>query len=151
MKQQAFFSHLSKSCGGALNKNKRKQARTISTKQPIHLILKSHKKIVLSDEEQRNAIQICLYNYSTKFNIKLYSWSIQKDHIHILLRVFQRDDYKKFIRTFSAMLAREFGKGLWVLSPFTRLVEWGRDFKNVVAYIQQNEGEVQGLRTYKSR
>ncbi|MEQ1666451.1 MAG: hypothetical protein ABL927_13865, partial [Bdellovibrionales bacterium] len=39
----------------------------------------------------------------------------------------------------------------WDQRPFTRIVEWGRDFKNACSYLMQNSLEAIGFLEYKTR
>ena len=151
MKQLEFFNPPAREFGGGLNQGKRKSTRAISTNLPIHLVLKTRKELNLFTQVNRNDFLIYLARYTKKFNIKLYSWSVQKNHIHLCIRISQRENYQKFIRSLTGILARLWGKGVWQLLPYSRLVNWGKDFQNVLNYIEMNEAEIQGFREYKKR
>lgn len=82
------FSH---SHGGSLRnfRNGRKQ-RPLTSKDPVHLVLKCH-RYILSDKSLRSyrsysIIQFLMQKYSIKFYIKIEQLSIQGDHIHLLVR-----------------------------------------------------------------
>ena len=135
--------------GGSLQVGKRKSKRPLSSKKPIHLVLKSNKEYELTMYEK--LITERLNNYSQRFGIRIYSFSIQKDHIHICLRAHCHHTYKSFVRCLSAGLARKIGRGLWALPPFTRVGEWGRGFQGIQAYIRQNELEKLGVIEYQTR
>ncbi len=127
---------------------KRKHARPLSTKKPLHLVLKSKRTILFRNKA---AISSVLRKQALLFGISLYSLSVQKDHIHISLKIPSRESYRSFVRAIAGIIARKLGKGLWMLLPFTRIVEWGRAFKTVENYIFQNEMEVRGIWEYKPR
>lgn len=135
--------------GGSLVKGKRKMTRPLCSQRPIHLVLKSQKSIDLFVNKQIILGKINLY--AQKFGIKIYDISVQRDHIHLSVRIQNREQYKKFVRSFTGVLARHFGPGMWKLRPFTRVLEWGRDFAHVRAYIEQNELEVHGVIPYQAR
>ncbi|RYZ63649.1 MAG: hypothetical protein EOP09_17305 [Proteobacteria bacterium] len=62
-----------------------------------------------------------------------------------------RAAYKAFIRTLTAVIvfavSRFKGallKGIFDLRPFTRILSWGRDYRNVMAYHDLNDLEAFG-------
>jgi REP element-mobilizing transposase RayT len=148
MKQISFFKKEAFSCGGLLSLNKRKGRRALCAKRPIHLVLKSKKPILFQNREW---IINLLKKNAAVGGIKIYRLSIQKDHIHLSIRITSRDLYKGFIRAVTGLMARKLGKGLWKLPPFTRIGSWGRDFQAVSGYIFKNEMEVFGLWAYQPR
>lgn len=134
--------------GGELAHGKRKSRRPLCTKRAVHLILKSRsanlyaKRIKIEQEARR----LC-----AKFKIKAYSLAVNRDHIHFVLKFPGRESYKAFLRAFTGLLARQLGKGLWVLLPFTRVLAWGKDFRSVLAYLRKNREEAAGLIPYEPR
>lgn len=66
MKQLSFLEEPKKEHGGSLVKGKRKSARTISTQQPIHLVLKSNNSVNLIEINKRNEMLIYLDDYEYK-------------------------------------------------------------------------------------
>ena len=135
--------------GGALNKGKRKTARPLSNKRPIHLVLKCKSAWNLRLEQKR--VNDLAFKYSRKFGVQIYKKSVQKDHYHLVIRISNPQSYKKFIRSLTAALARQLGKGMWKLIPFSRVLSWGREFKTVIAYVEQNEMEALGVILYQVR
>ncbi|MAV91421.1 MAG: hypothetical protein CL676_08355 [Bdellovibrionaceae bacterium] len=147
MKQLNLMPKPSLECGGSL-KNSRKQRRILCSKRPLHLVLKSKKKSLF---KSRDFIRRTLNRQGEKFNHRILTWSVQKDHIHILLRISDRQNYIKFIRAFTGLLARKLGRGIWKFRPFTRVLSWGRETWNVNNYIFRNEMEVFKFWKYKPR
>ena len=150
MKQLTLFKNTKpKAHGGTLNPSKRKQQRPLATQKPIHLVLKCHKEMSLFKEFE--TVKYYINRYTWKFHIQVYHLSIQQDHIHLLIKIEDRNSYNKFIKSLTGMLARLYGKGLWKLSPFTRVVSWGRDYKSVKRYVDLNEDEIWGVKPYQVR
>ena len=147
MKQIPLFKLDPLFAGGSLTKGKRKTQRPLSTKKPLHLILKSQSKNLLC---RRKEILKFIDKYSQRFEIRAYGVSVQKDHIHFAVKIPSRGAYVKFIRTLSAMLSRIF-KVRWRYLPFSRILSWGRDFRNVILYLKKNDEEVFGIRPYEPR
>lgn len=135
--------------GGKINQGKRKKRRPLATKKPIHLVLKCEKNLSLFDEFSE--VKYYINKYSFKFHIRIYHLSIQHDHIHFLIKIDDREFYKKFTRSLTGILARKYGKGIWQLSPFTRVLNWGKEYEMTKKYISQNEDEVWGVKHYTPR
>ena len=62
-----------------------------------------------------------------------------------------REAYKAFIRTLTAAMVRAISKyagkalkGIFDLRPYTRILEWGRDYRNVMEYHDLNDLEARG-------
>ena len=126
---------------------KRKTARKLPRRRPIHLILSS-RFILLT---HRAWIEAKIRDYSQRFGIRLHRYAICGDHVHFAIEIPHADYYKKFIRSLTGVLARKMGRGLWNLLPFTRVASWGVDFRNLVLYIEKNQDETDLLRRYEPR
>tara|TARA_Y100001935_G_C17206022_1_gene457596 strand:- start:196 stop:726 length:531 start_codon:yes stop_codon:yes gene_type:complete len=147
MKQLQLLPKPKMECGGSLN-NTRKQQRTLSSKKPLHLVLKANKNTLFKN---RDFIQRTMDRQANRFGHRVFTWSVQRNHIHILLRISKRENYNKFIRAFTGLMARKLGRGLWKLRPFTKILSWGRESWNVNNYIFRNEMEVFQIWKYKPR
>ena len=148
MKQTSFYCDQKPYFGGALLTGQRKSARPLTKKKPLHFVLKSKKKILFG---HKAFILKILTTYAQKFGLKIYQISVQKDHVHFSARLHNREQYKKFIRTVTGLVARKLGPGLWKVRPFSRIVHWGRAYEILKDYISMNEREVLGLQPYTLR
>ena len=83
--------------------------------------------------------------------VRIYKFNINFDHIHLLIKLRDRRSYFRFIRAVTGLISRKLGRGLWKLRPFTPVAHWGRAFRTLKKYIQQNELEVNGLIPYQPR
>lgn len=149
MKQLTLIKKPATEHGGSLLKGRRKTERVLNSRKPMHLVLKTKK--VFSLFKQKNKLQNVLKKQAKSFGVKIYSESIQADHWHICLKITNRRMYRGFIRSLTGIIARQLGKGLWVLRPYSRIVEWGRDFLNVTDYLLLNHCEVSGVVPYAIR
>lgn len=140
--QYSFFPSPSREFGGSLIKGKRKHARPLKTKSPIHLVLKSSRHDLVNYRAQINARLLC---DSHKNSIKIYRYSINPNHLHLLISFKHRESYIKFIRAFTAALAKFVGKSIWSLLPYTRIATWGREFRVLINYISLNRLEADGV------
>lgn len=161
--------------GGAHSIGKRKTTRPLSTKRPIHFTLRSEyaygtrsllKYKMLIDKMQKK--------WGRYFNIRIYRYAVCGNHVHFLIKGKNRIQIQNFFRVFAGHLAQEVlrnspitaderikrgdapapkkrDRKFWKLLIFTRVLTWGRDFKNVMQYILQNVLEANGAIKYKIR
>jgi hypothetical protein len=151
MKQLSLFQNNKriKIHGGSLNFEKRKTKRPLQSGKVIHLVLKSEGHVSLF--ANRSFILKTIEKQAQLSGIKLYGVSVQRDHIHHAVLFSDSNIYCRYIRSVTGLLSRRFGAGMWKYQPYTRIVEWGKDFKGLKSYIVQNEDEVWGRKVYKSR
>lgn len=130
----------SKNIGGA--PGKRKVARPLSTRVPIHLVMKTahlrRSESLLRPRLARMARQV-LSKQAARFHIQIRHVVITADQIHLLLEIKNRQEFSRFLRASSGLIARfalgrERGQalqtprpprlaGFWLCRPLTRLVE----------------------------
>ncbi len=199
--QKKFF-------GGALLYKKRKSKRPLSTKDSIHLVLRSEwamGKDSFLARRNHQAIKHILIRFSKKFGVRIYQQAINSNHIHLLLRITNRTLYTAFIKAVSGQIAshtmgqqsfkvfasarKKFSagdgftasvsslsninaesesypdseavtnataihqtpEGFWQFRPFSRITNWGKDFKQCTGYLKQNILEAFGFVNYKPR
>lgn len=147
-RQSSFFTKQNLFHGGQLGAGRRKTARILYSRRALHLVLKSKRSNLRANNK---LITEATQKYAGRFGIKVYNCSVQRDHIHYVLRIHDREAYKKFIRALTSLLARYLGRGLWKHIPFTRIVSWGRGFEKVRSYVSMNEREVLGIQPYRKR
>ena len=144
-----------KAFGGELLLRKRKVARPLSTKNPIHLVIRSSQTKVFIPWNR--SLEGLIYTLAKKFNIKIYDLSLNWSHIHALMMIKDRRDYVGFIRELTSRMAQKIRLKLggraevFTLRPFTRIIEWGRDFNNVLDYVLLNQLESLNLIARKQR
>lgn len=186
MKQISFLPRIKKSFGPEDLKGKRKGERILSSRQAIHLILKSD--IVLEFGrfyKYKKMIAAELKKFSEKFGIRIYSYEINSDHIHLIIQIQNREQYKRFIAAFTGSVAKKIAKlnqdkidslsnrnktlapleklefeslgaragkiKFWKTRPFTRIIEWGKDFRTTQNYLYQNKMESLRIAKYEER
>ena len=74
------------------------------------------------------------------------------------LHLVMRSEIASFLKVFSGVIAKKILQHskikiskFWTERVYSRIVQWGRDYKGVINYILQNELEAKGLIAYKSR
>ena len=137
------------SFGGELNLKKRKSRRPLDPKKPLHIVLRvsDQKPVFLHQDPQINKL---IEKWATRFAIKIYETSVNANHLHLVIGFRHRKLYHFFISALSGQIAQIL-KIKWEYRPFTRIIEWGRDFKNACAYVIKNQKEAWGLISFEPR
>ncbi len=151
MKQTAFsfLKDYKKEFGGSLLEGKRKVKRPLSTKHPIHLILKSSLRGVFSPGNK--SLDNLIRSQCEKFGIKIFNLAFNWSHVHLLIQIENRQDYVRFIRSLTSLLSQKIRSAkpdiedVFTLRPFTRIISWGRDFKRALEYQVLNQLEALGF------
>ena len=102
----------------------------------------------------------------TRWDISVYRYANVGNHLHLLIRAKSRADWQGFIREFSGGIAmivtgarkshalprskakdvpESAKRGFWDYLVFTRIVSFGKDFKNVANYVLTNLWEGAGV------
>lgn len=154
--------------GGSLLKNSHaKLKRPISTKKPMHLVLRSSlARGAKSFLKAKNSARIrAIIKKQAQINgVKIYGVANRGDHFHLLVRPRSRKAYLNFVRAITGLVARvitntQRGKVLskaadsgqrtaasfWDQRPFSRIVDWGRSFTLTKKYLLQNAIEAIGF------
>ncbi len=163
-RQQSFLPGFDRKIGmafgGNLNIGRRKNARPFSHRLPIHVIFKSSRaKGRWSLQAHDEKVEKLLNKFSKLYGIQVFYRANVGNHLHLLLRTRSKSYpqakavFQAFLRRFSGELAfqvMQAKKGqpkgrFWDAIPFTRLINWGRDFATAKTYIFKNLIEAAGL------
>ncbi|MGE4132842.1 MAG: transposase [Bdellovibrionales bacterium] len=148
MKQLKFFEN--RSFVGKvfqLKPGTRKGKRPLSTRLPIHLIMKTNRHDLCSS---RRLVCAEWNRFAKRFGIKTYRLVVAGDHIHAVVRLHQIRSYAPFVQAIAGTLARRLNFK-WLHRPVTRIANWGRDFKRLCQYVKLNWLEANGLIEYQPR
>lgn len=140
--------------GGNLIKGNPRKARSLSTKHPLHLVMKSSKaqgdKNLLKEARFYSNIARKL---GRKHGIKIYTIRVDSGQIHMILKIQSRRAYSRFIRAYSGMIVRlvfgiQRGPALrskntdkrkivrfWDARPFTAITSWGPRFEHLKRFV----------------
>jgi REP element-mobilizing transposase RayT len=137
--------------GGSRLKSHPKRARPLSTKEPIHLVLRSekargaHSFLRVSKESRAIFDKTC-----AKRGVKIYKYANVGNHFHVVIRLGKRFSWNPFIRELTSRLAA-LVKGptqFWTGRPFTRILHgWGKNFRTAMGYVVLNQMEAAGFLT----
>ena len=164
--------------GDLLLNSHAKLQRPISIRRSMHVCLRAticrgHLSFLRTNH--RKAVSCILKNQAALHRIKLHKMAIASNHIHLILRPLSRKTLISFLRSISGLIARavlksERGKlsgrlprsssnrspslakkRFWDKRPWSRIINWGRDFRTAIKYLEQNTLEALGLIPYRSR
>ena len=142
--------------GGVVRKGKRKVARPIATRKPMHLVLRSTRATgAWSFHRKKNsaAIEQVLSSLAKRYGIRVIGFENVGNHLHLLIQGKSRVLLQSFLRTLPAKLAlaiTQAKKGkpqgrFFDEIVFTRVVEWGRDILRAKDYLFKNRLEAAGV------
>lgn len=168
--------------GGELALGRRKVARPFDSKQALHVVLRSSKArgaYSLLHPHHCNLIRDTAERLRVRWGIRVFRYANVGNHLHLLIQAPTRAAWQGFIRELSGRIAmivtgarkgnglarsgsRKHGakgiaesaqRGFWDHLVFTRIVAWGRDYKNVAQYVAKNlwEGAGVSVRKYLKR
>lgn len=151
MKQLTLFP-LAKSFGGELLTNTRKTYRPITSQKPIHLVMRSEEVLKYSGFKTHEKLtRNIIFDFARKYQIHVYKLTVCSNHLHFVLRYQNKSEFQNFLRIISGQIALRISgaKGFWLHRPFTRILEWGRDFDNTMNYVEKNQFETDGWIHYR--
>ena len=164
--------------GSLLKKSHAKEARPISTKNAMHVTLKSRKatgtRSMLASRQRALLIEKKVYSLSRKFGIKIYRYANVGNHMHLLLKASTRDGFINFLKSISGIIVRillntqrgiaalknkektldsfkAISSNFWDQRPWTRIVAWMNDYYNVKNYVQKNFQQASGFHPTAAR
>jgi REP element-mobilizing transposase RayT len=142
--------------GGSLRLGQRKLHRPLDIRRPIHLILKSSQARGTWSFMRPSNIKVIdrvVFKAASKFKVKVYKEANSGNHLHLIVKAENKENFKNFLRTLTALLARAITnarkghplkKRFWDTLAYTRLVTWGREFLAVKRYLTLNTLETLG-------
>jgi REP element-mobilizing transposase RayT len=154
-----------KEFGGSerLKKAHAREARPIAIKRPMHLVMRSTlatgERSFLRAKRARK-IETLVYKLGKECGVKVYRFANSGNHLHLIVLPSSRAAFKAYIKAVSGIIARitlsaERGSAqgirFWDSKPYTRILEWGRDFKTACQYVLQNTLEAIGFIAYQPR
>jgi REP element-mobilizing transposase RayT len=151
--------------GGRYLKNYNpKCERPMDSKKALHLVLKSSQATgerSFDSKTHKKIVWKIIYDHADKFGIKIHEYANGGNHLHLLLRAKNRQDYAAFIRTITGLIARTVGNSqrgrrlknkFWDARPFSRVVSYARqEYNTIKTYLLRNTLEAIGWLKYISR
>ena len=152
-----------KEFGGTKLRGNAREQRPIAVKRTMHLVMRSSlatgERSFLRAKRARRIHEL-VNRLGRKHGVRVYRFANVGNHLHLLVMPKSREAFKAYVRAISGIIARltmeaqrghALGKKFWDARPFTRIVEWGRDFKIACQYVLQNRLEALGFIPYQPR
>jgi REP element-mobilizing transposase RayT len=154
-----------KEFGGSklLKKSHAREARPISIKRPMHLVMRSTlatgERSFLRAKRARK-IEELVHRLGKEKGVKVYRFANSGNHLHFIVLPRSREAFKAYIKAVTGIIARltlgaERGSAkntrFWDAKPYTKIIEWGREYKTVCSYLLQNTLEALGFIPYTPR
>ena len=128
----------------------------------MHVVMRAEKaRGILSLRNPRNFSMVnhWIKTFAKRFDVKIYRYSINSNHVHIALRAKTRESFQNYLRATAGVIglkilnaAKIKAKGrFWDLLAFSRIVEWGRGYEILLKYVLQNQLEAEGSIAYRPR
>jgi REP element-mobilizing transposase RayT len=149
--------------GGSLHRGRRKERRPFSRKKAMHLTLRSSSarggRSMLHPKHAK-FIRALLTALARRWKVRVYGYSNNGNHLHLLLQANRREHFLGFLRAFSGTIALKVAGGkkgspsserFWDFIPWTRVLEWGKAYLIAKQYVIQNALEAAGIVAYKPR
>jgi len=153
----------SKEFGGSLLKGNPREARPLVTKRPMHPVLRSTlatgDKSFLNPSRARK-IKWLVHRIGKQVGVKVYRYANSGNHLHLVILARSRPAFIKYVKSISGLIARltmgtergsPLGRKFWDARPFTKIIEWGREFRALSNYVLQNTMEALGFVAYTPR
>jgi len=131
-----------------------KKARPFRARLPLHIVLRSStakgaRSLLRFDHE----IEVLLEEQARRHHVKIYGAANAGNHLHLVVQAASKEHLAAFLKAISGRIAQTvegktkeqsreaFQKSFWDSRPYSRLLSWGKDFKNVCRYIGINATE----------
>jgi REP element-mobilizing transposase RayT len=112
-KQLNLFKPDLRMFGGQLLHGKRRGRRPLSTKEPIHLVLRSSwcggsgamgSNSFLA-KRNKHPIYGLIQRTAKDYGIRIYQVALMSNHLHLVIRIFDRKAYRRFVRVLASRIA----------------------------------------------
>lgn len=162
-RQLSFLPRQSSEHGGSLSLGKRKSARPIDPKQPMHIVLRSTRargEWSMLHSKHRDHVDEFTYRIACRHGVKIYRYANVGNHLHLLVKTPTRRAFQRFLRDLAGTVAAlvtgakkssPLRGRFWDALAYTRIVSWGREFKNLELYFIKNLFEAAGLLGRKAK
>jgi REP element-mobilizing transposase RayT len=169
MRQISTLKNQKSAYGGELSKTRKGRSgpRPISVKHSMHLVLRSSKAVgpwSFRKAKNESAIKSIFVRFGTKYGIQILRMANVGNHLHLQIKVGNRNTFKAFIRATTAAvtsavtkcnahqpLKEKFADRFFDYRPFTRFIIGGKDYLGIRDYIEINQLEGFGVKRAEAR
>jgi hypothetical protein len=142
--------------GGSIRKGLRKLARPFDRRRPMHIVMRSNRAYgTWSFLHRRNkgTVFLLVLDTAARYQIRIYSWENVGNHLHFAAKAPSRRALRAFLRVLpqrimfvvtGARKGRPRGRFFHEIA-YSRIVNWGREWKVLLRYIWKNTLEALGF------
>lgn len=160
--QLSLFAKPGMEHGGDVRKGRRKLARPLAAKRPMHLVFRATKakgEKSFLHRDHKGIIYLLLLDIAERFGIKIFRYENVGNHLHLVVQGRTRAGIRAFLRVFPQKVmfqvtgARKGApKGRFFDAiAYSRVVNWGQEFRIVKTYLWKNAMEALGFRKHELR
>ena len=143
--------------GGDIRKGKRKLARPIDPKRPIHVTMRAVQargEWSMLRKGTKSRIFVLVHEAADKYGVKVHRFENVGNHLHLLVRAPSRREFQSFLRVITGGIAflvtgtrkgQKLGHRFWDKLAYSRIVSWGREFRAIETYFIKNLLESLGI------
>lgn len=141
--------------GGEVRKGKRKLARPVDHRRPLHLTLRSTQaKGAWSLLKHKNMVYILVHEIADACDVKVHQFVNVGNHLHLLVSVPSRAAFQSFLRRLTGAIVfavtgcrkgHALKRRFWDFTAWSRVVSWGWEFRAVKTYLAKNLLESFGI------
>lgn len=148
--------------GGELRRERAgRRMRPLSTKDPLHLVFKINIAALpkgLRHPQTQVVVHQALRQCAKRFFVRIDQVSIQRDHIHCVVRASKRHLFQYFFQVVAGQIAQRVtgtftqtyeGPRIWKARPFSRVVKGWKAYQTACNYVRLNEQEAKGIIPYQ--
>lgn len=151
--QLSFWKESPQAHGGKKAVGRRKAARPIVTKSPMHLTFKSSRaRGAWSMIRFESEVEAAVYAIAKRFRVRVRLYQNVGNHLHMVTQAASRREMQNFLRVVPQAVAflvtgarkgRRVGR-FWDGLVHSRVVHWGRDWFGMKHYVAKNRFEAAG-------
>ena len=139
--------------GGTTGVGRRKVARPLDVRKPVHVVLKSShavRKMSLLSIANKLVIEKIVRERAEKYGVVIQGFELMRNHLHLIARFKSRLLFQQFLKTITGLIARHvtgarkgkpFGKRFFDELAFTRVVQGFKDLRGLIDYFKKNQIE----------
>lgn len=142
--------------GSDIRKGRRKLARPFDSKKFLHMVLRSKRaRGIWSFLRNKNEkkIQKLIFEKADRAGVKVIRFANAGNHLHLLLKAPSKRALQRYLRTITGLIPRAVTgarKGqacgsFWDGLAYSKIVNWGRQFKATTNYVFKNSLEAFGI------
>jgi REP element-mobilizing transposase RayT len=155
-RQLSFLPPSPLSFGGDIRAGRRKIARPIDPKRPMHIVLRSIRARgdwSMLKRGNRARVHQLVDETASKYGVRVHRFSNVGNHLHLLVSTKTRRGFQSFLRVLTGAIAFAITgarKGnpvgrFWDKLAFSRVLSWEREFRAIETYFIKNDLESLGI------